>query len=1361
MSKTGRQTTDPPSSISNIEPVTLMIDRSSGSAPMIKSRRRSSNNVSFDSRGKLSNDILFPLQSRISPVPKIKQNQQESKQQGGSDGGRRASSSMARTSSSDNSVLASLRVSTNTPSSVKSIGSRGSIPLIQSRRRSTTDVTSRNFDVGDELSNDILFPSQSRFSPVPKTNEQQRQQQLKVGSDGGRRRASITTAGTSPPASSRRVSGPQATYAIPTSKEEGIQAVAWVPMRSSRPPSSGRSISNNWPEAVAPATSTNNGSKNVGSNLDKISYSDAGIKRDVSQRSSRTSAISGVDDDNWMEEALLHGTSTTNLKERYQPAATLAMHAVMDSKNGNTDPTNAASSAEAAMDAEPYRIKNGSSLVRRFSVPTKPVLIEDAMRNRIVNGDKRMSERTRDDSSTQPSSDHPTLNYPPRQSIDPTTSLLLLPHLPSALLATSLNNKNMPLLPTIKTYRLMKQRPDEQAGLFLTKAKNGAVLVHSLAPESPFKRISISPGQEILSVNQKRINCPKLAARIITHAKKHLILRVSTVQRGRGFMYCQVKRRDSGVGEAIGDGVVVDESTGTNSEFAGGAIATKQLTPHIAWATTDQKRGSVVSSSPFYHGLRFVTTSVDGLRQGTVGEGLVRVSHIDADGLFGSSQNMNLRVGGIVLTVNGIPVTTWRAALDKIMGSRCLIEILHCDERVWRDAWVKDGLKQVMLASSSSPLKVGGEETIIRSSNNPGDDDAMPHSNTNSSLPWDLEWQAEYEEVVIRKGRTEVSHGDVSDTPTYTFKLVFHNDVGRCYSELVDGITEMPPTDELDVSLLVQIVNQTQMTMMTVIMNMLRKANFELSGDNGSFPKINLHLSSLQVCDETQRNNFDKKGRSRSTDLLMETIKDEHGGVDKERSQHANCQWKVGSRDRSDNSERLTLQEARGRAKTTLPQRRGSAGFMQATAALSSPYTEQWRVERWENQSNDKKLRDFSARQHEMDDNCPAEPSDSRLSTISGFSMFSDNGREHFAKDLEDEYVVDDEDATFRSSLPKTGETPYTPNSPSKRNGAYKWDDNTIQLSHAQETSVNYQCSDKSFTEKNEHIDVAFITGVFRDVASKYEISDTIVGSGGFGDVRECYDKKTRKIYVVKSILKPEKNDGTKINLIRNEILLLHEANHDNIVDLRDLFEDDKYVHIVMERCTGGDLFDRVVSENPRQINSHAEAVKYETRMAHAMRSILNVLKYLNSKHIVHRDIKPEHFLLTTDDRDTQKIKLIDFGLARKHKPNTAPMKTFTGSPSFVAPEVIARRYDRMCDMFSVGVTAYFLLTGMLPFDGRTDEETFDLISIGKFKFPSSLFLSNEAKDFITNLLKVDPKKRMSADEALNHPWLLNGTASC
>jgi calcium-dependent protein kinase len=782
-------------------------------------------------------------------------------------------------------------------------------------------------------------------------------------------------------------------------------------------------------------------------------------------------------------------------------------------------------------------------------------------------------------------------------------------------------------------------------------------------------------------VNEKRINDPKLAARIITHAKKQLSIRISTVKRERGFMYCQVKRKMDGSG---GDIDAVGESNITTT------------------TKTARKRGSVVSiTGLFQHGLRFITTSVDG----TVAEdGLVRVSHIDPDGLFGSSQNSNLHTGCIVLTVNGLPVTNGRVTLDKVMSSRNLVEILHCDERVWRDMWVRDGLTQVM--SSVIDMK--------------------------SPFVWDLEWQTDNEEVIVRNVRTE--------RQSYAFRLVFNSTIGVCHAGLVDEFTMMPPPEEFDVPLLVQIVNHSQRTMMTMLMNMLHNSN---SDNIESFPGSSSGLSTLPTLN----------GVSHPTDTVMEEmVKDEHGVVDKDLVLLAKSLMREDSRGSFGNGElRHSQVPPQSKAKLNIQQRRGSEGYSQMIDGMSSvEIVDQWRAERtnYENQPYDKRLREFAARQHKMDD-FVASSDAGRLSTASGFSLFS-NGLDIVAEDLEAETNNHNNDSMSKASVSIHVEelSLSSPLSPRDNN-----------LAQSTETIENDQ-QHQSATEKTES-DRAFVTGIFRNVTSKYEISGRIVGSGGFGEVRECYDKKTRKIYVVKSILKPDISDSTRVNLIRNEILLLHEANHENIVELRDLFEDDKFVHIVMERCTGGDLFDRVVSENPRQIQSHAEAVKYEIRMADAMRSILKVLKYLHSKDIVHRDIKPEHFLLSTDERETQKIKLIDFGLARKHKRGAAPMKTFTGSPSFVAPEVIARRYDRMCDMFSVGVTAFFLLTGMLPFDGPTDDETFELISIGKFKFPSSQFLSNEAKDFITNLLMVDPKKRMSAEKALNHPWLLNGTASC
>ncbi|KAL3815792.1 hypothetical protein ACHAXA_001686 [Cyclostephanos tholiformis] len=961
-----------------------------------------------------------------------------------------------------------------------------------------------------------------------------------------------------------------------------------------------------------------------------------------------------------------------------------------------------------------------------------------------------------------------------------------------ARLFPSFSNKNFPTLPIIKTYRLTKNRPDEPVGLFLTKSKNGAVLVHSLSPESPFLRLSsnpLSPGQEILSVNEKRINDPKMAARIITHAKKHLSLRVSTVKRGRGFMYCQVKRKNNGCDaeEIMGDGVVAAASTGTNTMSETDGRATVVLQPFSGMMGVGKRMGTVNSVRPFHPGVRFVTTSVDGVRRGMATEGLVRVSHIDPDGLFASSSHMNLRVGGIVLTVNGTPVTNGKAALDAVMGSRQLIEILHCDERFWRDAWVKDGLKHVL---SEAKMEQGGGDAKIDTSNNSADgDNDKQLSDSKSSVVWDLEWLASSEEVILRKKRIEVGNDNVSDTPNYAFRLVFKNDVGTCHSDLVDDLTMMPPTEELNVSLLVQIVNRTQRNKMSVLQNMLRKAHSELFGDSELVPDRSLQYSAAitgaprlvsllapsrkwpnarsdvaasdnldsrhQNIGNIRRGILKKQELNESKDVMSKLVKDDNGGFDKELF---NDLFSVDSRDRK-RSDRHKLQAKQlislENASRTRAPRRGSETFSNAMAPPSLANIEQWRAEQWKNQHTTSKIRDFSARQHKIDQIFPSGSTNSRLS---GFSFFSadiyESSMEDFMCDGESTNSVSSREEADTVSTREALDTPCTTYAPSPRNDA-------LNLSPSQESGENdFKHKPHPIEKKVVEEEKAFITGVFRDVSSKYEISDTIVGSGGFGEVRECYNKTTGKIYVVKSILKPDRTNISKVNLIRNEILLLHEAHHPNIVELQDLFEDDKYVHIVMERCTGGDLFDRVVSENPRQLRSHAEAVKYETQIAHVMRSILHVLKYLHSKSIVHRDIKPEHFLLTTDERKTQKIKLIDFGLARKHKPGTAPMTTFTGSPSFVAPEVIARKYDHMCDMFSTGVTAYFLLTGMLPFNGPTDEVTFDLISEGTFEFPSSLFLSDDAKDFISKLLVVDSKMRLSADKALNHPWLLKA-ASC
>lgn len=849
----------------------------------------------------------------------------------------------------------------------------------------------------------------------------------------------------------------------------------------------------------------------------------------------------------------------------------------------------------------------------------------------------------------------PNINGHERQM----TSILTAPSLPFQ------HNDQIPPLPLVQTFEVTKQNPDQPAGLFLKKAKNGAVIVHSIKPTSIFcgnndRDKDLVTGQEVLSVNEKRVNDPKMAASLICQAKERLSLRVSTIERQRGFLYCQVKRRL-------------------------GRDASKN---HQHGKSTEAKD----------HGIRFVTTSVDGVRRGTVTEGLVRVSHIDPNGLFSTLHPMNrLRMGSIVLTVNGTPVTNGRIALEKVMESSHLIEVLHCDERVWREEWVMAGLFNVFFVDGSGEkLKENALSTLTRK------DDSKRHGQYKLlDQYWVLSWTAEHNEVIL----SQVGTGDCA------FKLIFNDEVGTCRCEMIDG-KMMPSTDILDVTSLVKSVNIAQKEMMTLLQNMLQRSKIEINtmGRKG-LPRQMLLSTAVDGDESTMLD------RIKSFDELDDLFKEEQQMTS------------------ADNPLSLKREACKRRS----------------TSALVDEAYEQLMYEQLEmlhlneagkvNSSTKNKLRDFSAQQHLMEETLFADErrtSDFGIKSRNG-SMFSADLLEDFVYALDNGYCSESTESTETHATHSFNESETAP------------------LSSPRDSTSVLDESAKTLDDDN-----AYITGVWRDVASKYEISDTVLGSGGFGEVKDCYDKNTGKLYVVKTIFKPLPGDTVKINLIRNEILLLHEANHPNIVELKDLFEEDQYVHIVMERCAGGDLFDRVVEDNPRRIRSINQGMKHEAATANAMRSIIQVVKYLHSKNICHRDIKPEHFLLTTKERETQKIKLIDFGLARKHVTKEEPKTTtFTGSPSFVAPEVIDRSYDHMCDNWSTGVTAYFLLTGMLPFDGQNDEETFRLISKGQFSFPpSSLFLSSDAKDFVAKLLVTDPKRRMTAAEALNHPWLRR-TATC
>jgi calcium-dependent protein kinase len=271
-------------------------------------------------------------------------------------------------------------------------------------------------------------------------------------------------------------------------------------------------------------------------------------------------------------------------------------------------------------------------------------------------------------------------------------------------------------------------------------------------------------------------------------------------------------------------------------------------------------------------------------------------------------------------------------------------------------------------------------------------------------------------------------------------------------------------------------------------------------------------------------------------------------------------------------------------------------------------------------------------------------------------------------------------------------------------------------------------------------------------------------------------DRKTKEWYAIKSIRKSKVN---KVEVLKREIQILKEVNHPNIIRLIEVHEDEKYLHLITELCTGGELFDRIIAKT-----QSPEGHFSERDAANLIRSILDAIAYCHDElQIVHRDLKPENFLFASHAEDAP-IKIIDFGLSRHElhpgimmktkvsslsytyiykgfckmslKTNSIRIYIKVGTPYYVAPEVLKRKYTKSCDIWSIGVITYILLCGYPPFYGDDDAQIFDSVRAGKFDFPSPEWdsISSAAKDFICCLLKKEPEDRLTARQAMNHQWI-------
>ncbi|XP_045793594.1 CDPK-related kinase 7-like [Trifolium pratense] len=317
---------------------------------------------------------------------------------------------------------------------------------------------------------------------------------------------------------------------------------------------------------------------------------------------------------------------------------------------------------------------------------------------------------------------------------------------------------------------------------------------------------------------------------------------------------------------------------------------------------------------------------------------------------------------------------------------------------------------------------------------------------------------------------------------------------------------------------------------------------------------------------------------------------------------------------------------------------------------------------------------------------------------------------------------------------------PFPPPSPAKhirallarRHGSVKPNEATIPEGSECEVGL-----DKSF-------------GFSKHFVTNFEIGDE-VGRGHFGYT--CYAKGKKGGFkgldvAVKVIPKSKMTTAIAIEDVRREVKILRAlTGHKNLVQFYEAYEDDENVYVVMELCKGGELLDKILSRGGKYSEEDARVVLIQ---------ILSVVAYCHLQGVVHRDLKPENFLFSSEDENSA-LKAIDFGLSDYVKPDER-LNDIVGSAYYVAPEVLHRSYGTEADMWSIGVIAYILLCGSRPFWARTESGIFRAVlkadpSFDEAPWPS---LSADAKDFVKRLLNKDYRKRLTAAQALGHPWLVN-----
>jgi len=258
------------------------------------------------------------------------------------------------------------------------------------------------------------------------------------------------------------------------------------------------------------------------------------------------------------------------------------------------------------------------------------------------------------------------------------------------------------------------------------------------------------------------------------------------------------------------------------------------------------------------------------------------------------------------------------------------------------------------------------------------------------------------------------------------------------------------------------------------------------------------------------------------------------------------------------------------------------------------------------------------------------------------------------------------------------------------------------------------------------------------------------IGAGNFSTVHTALEKTGERRHVAVKKMDKRRLRPSDLDAVKSEVSILKGLNHEHIIKLYDMYETRDHFFIVTELAQGGELFERIVK---KEYYEEADAVGVVTRIAQA-------LQYCHERGVVHRDLKPENILLAEKDNDDS-IKLVDFGFAKEVNPEGASgLQTTCGTPGYVAPEIISGKpYGSEVDVWSLGVITYILLCGYPPFYDSNQQNLFRLIRAGAFKFDAEFWdqVSDEAKDLIKKCLVVNPKKRITIDQVLEHPWIVSG----